>query len=209
MKPRPLCYQIAAFWSVAILGITLLGLGTGCQSTKGRPMSAENMVPTVLLLSAGDILDITFAGATNFSGSRRIGPEGAITMPIIGQVQASGKTAAELEAELEVLYAKELQDPELFVNLAGSANVIYVTGSVARPGRVTLDRPLTALEAILEAGGFTPDANLKKVTVIRYEGLDNTTYELDLAPVYTGGPVSPFYLKPRDAVHVPKKVQWF
>lgn len=172
-------------------------------------MSAENMVPTVLLLSAGDVLDITFAGATNFNGSRRIGPEGAITMPIVGQVQASGKTAAELEAELEVLYAKELQDPELFVNLAGSANVIYVTGSVARPGRVTLDRPLTALEAILEAGGFTPDANLKKVTVIRYEGLDNTTYELDLAPVYTGGPVSPFYLKPRDAVHVPKKVQWF
>jgi polysaccharide export outer membrane protein len=192
-----------------MVGLGIAGAGTGCQTTGGRPMTAENMVPTVLLLSPGDALDITFAGATNFNGVRRIGPEGDITMPIVGAVQASGKTAAELEAELEVRYAKELQDPELFVNIAGSANVIYVSGSVARPGRVTLDRPLTALEAIFEAGGFTPDANLKKVTVIRYEGLDNTTYELNLEPIYTGGPVSPFYLKARDAVHVPKKIQWF
>lgn len=197
-----------AFFALAILGIGLLG-GVGCQTTGGRQMTAENMVPTVLLLAPGDVLDITFASATNMNGARRIGPEGSITMPIVGQVQASGKTAADLELELEVLYAKELQDPELFVNLAGSANVIYVSGSVASPGRVTLERPLTALEAILEVGGFTPDANLKKVSVIRYEGLKNTTYELNLEPIYSGGPVAPFYLKPRDAVHVPKKVQWF
>ena len=63
--------------------------------------------------------------------------------------------------------------------------------------------------ALLEAGGFTPDANLKKITVIRYEGQQNTTYELNLHPVYTGGPVAPFYLYPRDVVNVPKKVQWF
>ena len=181
----------------------------GCKSTGGRPMTAENMVPPVLLLAPGDVLDISFASATNMNGVRRIGPEGSITMPIIGPVQASGKTVPELEAELIQRYSKELQFPELFVNLASSGNVVYVSGSVARPGRIMLDRPLTVLEAILEAGGFAPDANLKRVQVIRYDGTINDTYELNLEPVYSGGPAPPFYVYPRDVVNVPKKIQWF
>ena len=187
----------------------VLAAATGCQSSGGRAMTAENMVPPILYLSPGDTLEITFPGATNFSGIRRIGPEGTLTLPVIGQVEASNKTAGELEAELEQRYTTELQDHDVVVALAGSANVVYVGGSVARPGRVVLDRPLTALEAILEAGGFNPDANMKRVKVIRYEGLENTVYELNLEPVYNGGPVSPFYLKPRDVVNVPKKIQWF
>ena len=200
---------LSAFFGLMLGLFVLLFGGTGCATAKGRPMTSENMIPPVLLLSAGDVLDITFLGNTNFSGMRRIGPEGQISMPTIGTIQASGKTAAALEAELEGLYARELTDPEIFVNIAGSGNVVYVSGSVARPGRIVLERPLTALEAILEAGGFTPDANLKSVTVIRYEGQQNTTYKLNLQPVYSGGPVSPFYLHPRDVVNVPKKVQWF
>lgn len=195
-----------------VLSISLVVMAIMLMSCRTKPVStvtAENMVPTTLFLAPGDVLDISFLTATNFSGLRRIGPEGTITMPIIGAYQAGGKTALEVESEMEKLYAKELQDPELFVNVASSGNVIYVTGSVGRPGRVQLDRPLTALEAILEVGGATPDANLEKVTVIRYEGPDNKTFELNLEPVYSGGPVPPFYLKPRDAVHVPKKVQWF
>jgi polysaccharide biosynthesis/export protein len=198
-----------ALGSLFIFLAALVAATTGCETTRGRAMTAENMVPTVLALAPGDVLDITFASATNMNAMRRVGPEGSITMPTIGQVQVAGKTVAQVEAELKDRYAKELQDPELFVNLAQSGNVIYVSGSVARPGRIVLERPLTALEAILEAGGFTPDANLKKVTVIRYEGEHNTTYELNLQPVYSGGPVSPFYLMPRDVVNVPKKVQWF
>jgi len=198
-----------ALGSLFIFLAALVAATTGCETTRGRAMTAENMVPTVLALAPGDVLDITFASATIMNAMRRVGPEGSITMPTIGQVQVAGKTVAQVEAELKDRYAKELQDPELFVNLAQSGNVIYVSGSVARPGRIVLERPLTALEAILEAGGFTPDANLKKVTVIRYEGEHNTTYELNLQPVYSGGPVSPFYLMPRDVVNVPKKVQWF
>jgi polysaccharide biosynthesis/export protein len=200
-------HRVLGFFFVFLV---ILAVATsGCQTTRGRAIGPENMVPTVLSLAPGDVLDISFASATNMNAIRRVGPEGSITMPTIGQVQVAGKTVAQVEAELKERYAKELQDPELFVNLAQSGNVVYVSGSVARPGRIVLERPLTALEAILEAGGFTPDANLKKVTVIRYEGQSNTTYDLDLQPVYSGGPVSPFYLMPRDVVNVPKKVQWF
>jgi polysaccharide export outer membrane protein len=167
------------------------------------------MVPVPLQLSAGDALEITFPGATNLSGIHRIGPDGMITMPLVGQVGAAGKTAQEVQADLMRLYSKELQDKEVIVGIVGSANLVYVTGSVGRPGRVELNRPMTALEAIMECGGFTETANRKKVTVVRYEGDHNTFYTLNLEPLLTGGPVPPFYVRPKDIIHVPAKVQWF
>lgn len=183
---------------------------SGCQSNPvSLPMREEHTVPPVLTLSPGDAVEITFPGATNLTGTRRIGPEGTLTLPIVGSVQASGKTVAELEAELEKRFESELREKDIIVAIAGSANFVYVAGSIIRPGRVNLDRDMTAMEAILEAGGFTSDANLKKVTVSRYEGDQNVTYSVNLEPMFQGGPVSRFYLKPRDVVNVPKKMQWF
>src|SRR5688572_20523818 len=102
---------------------SLVLLSSACRSAGGtRPMTAANMVPPVLVLSPGDILDITFPGATNLNGMHRIGPEGQLSMPIIGVVEAAGKTAAQLESELEQKYATELRDTEIFVNVSGSAN---------------------------------------------------------------------------------------
>jgi polysaccharide biosynthesis/export protein len=195
---------LAAF----VMGCALL-LAAACQSPPTRGITAKDMVPTVLQLAPGDSVEITFPGATNLSGVHRIGPEGAITMPFVGQVEAAGKTAQELQADLLKLYEKELQDKEVIVTLVGSANIVYVTGAVGRPGRVEMARPMTALEAIMEAGGFTDTANRKKITIIRYEGDQNTTCTLNLEPLLSGGPVPPFYLRPRDIVHVPQKVQWF
>jgi polysaccharide biosynthesis/export protein len=184
-------------------------LFSGCQAPATRAMTEEHTLPPVLLLAPGDAVEITFPGATNMSGIRRIGPEGTITLPLVGPVQAAGLTVADLEVDLEKRFEKELNDKDVVVAIAGSANVVYVSGSVARPGRVALDRPMTVLEAILEVGGFTPDANMKKVTISRYEENGNVTYSVDLKPLFEGGPVSRFYLKPRDVVYVPKKIQWF
>lgn len=191
------------------LAFGLVLFGAACQTPSTTPVTAENTVAPRLVLSAGDTLEITFPGATTLSGTRRIGPEGAIAMPIVGQVQAAGKSAQELERELVRLYENQLQDKQVIVTVAGSANAIYVMGAVARPGRVVMDRPLTALEAILEAGGFLETSNMKKVTVMRYEGERNVVYQLNLAPLYEGAPLSQFFLQPRDVVQVPAKIQWF
>ena len=195
-----------AFFLSAALSLFLF---SACETPATQAMKEEHTVPPILTLAPGDAVEVTFPGATNLTGIRRIGPEGTLTMPNIGTVQASGKTVAELETELEKRYESELRDKDVIVALAGSANFVYVTGSVGRPGRVQLDRDITALEAILEAGGFLPDANLKKVTVTRYEGDVNVTYTKNLKPLFEGRPVSRFYLKPRDVVYVPKKMQWF
>jgi len=198
-------------WLAAMAALLLVLGGLGCQgpAPKGRAIEEGDKVPTTLALAPGDVLEVTFPGATNLSGSYRLGPEGAITMPLVGAVQAGGKSALQVQDELTKLYETQLQDKEVIVRIAGSANMVYVTGAVLRPGRVILERPLTALEAILETGGFAPNANKKRVTVIRYEGNKNTLINLDLDPVYQGGEVTPFYLRPRDEVRVAEKIQWF
>lgn len=200
------------FPSGMLLALFLCGFffATGCQTPSGKKITADDLVPTVLVLTPGDVLDVKFPGATTLSGQFKIGPEGYVSMPLIGQVQAAGQTVREFQNSLIKAYETQLQDKEVVVTLASSANLVYVTGSVLRPGRVEMDRPLTALDAIMEAGGFDlENANMEKVSVIRYEGEQNTVYHLNLAPILTGGPVPPFYLRPRDIVHVPRKVQWF
>ena len=83
-------------------------------------------------------------------------------MPLVGQVDAAGKSAEELQTQLIKLYATELKDTNIIVSVAGSGNVIYIDGAILRPGKIVPQRPLTALEAIEEAGGFAETANRKK-----------------------------------------------
>lgn len=195
--------------ALASLFALILTAFLGCSAPTGRGIAAEDLVPPLLELSPGDVVEVTFPGATNLNGIHRIGPEGSITMPLVGQVQAAGRTADELRTDLTRLYDKELKDKEVLVAIAGSGNAVYVTGAVLRPAKVPLDRPLTALEAIMEAGGFAETANRKKVTVIRYEGGQNTPIPLNMDPLMKGGPVPQFFLRPRDIIHVPQKMQWF
>ena len=191
------------------ISVVLIVVFCGCATAPTHPPTAEDLTPPLLTLAPGDVIEITFAGATNLTGMHRIGPEGTITMPLVGQIEAAGKTSEQLQNQLVGAYSGELRDTNIVVSIAGSGNVIYIDGAVLRPGKITLERPLTALEAVEEAGGFAETANRKKVTVIRYKGSANSVIELNLEPVLTGGQVPPFYLRPRDIVHVPTKMQWF
>jgi polysaccharide biosynthesis/export protein len=192
-----------------VLAIPLV-LASGCQSTGGKAAAAEDTAPPTLVLTAGDVIDIKYPSAPTLNNSFKIGPEGTVSLPLIGQVDVTGKSVQQLQDELRKLYEKELQDKDVVVTLSSTSNSVYVTGSVLKPGRIALDRPLTALEAIMETGGVDSEkANLKKVSVIRYDGNTNTVFHLNLEPVMSGGQVLPFYLRPRDIVNVPTKVQWF
>ena len=69
---------------------------------------------------------------------------------------------------------------------------------------------MTALEAIMEAGGFDyTKANLKDVEVIRQEGGQTKNYSLNLKLVMEGKSSEPFHLKPADIIYVPEKFSWF
>jgi protein involved in polysaccharide export with SLBB domain len=84
----------------------------------------------------------------------------------------------ELQNELATLYKPQLQDNEVLVTLESRAVPVVVSGAVQKPGKIVFERPVTVREAIMEAGGFTPEADLKKVSLIRIVKGERKTTDL-------------------------------
>jgi polysaccharide export outer membrane protein len=201
-----------ASWTAVAGALAILFGLAGCDSPRydQSVLARKAERSDALLLREGDILRINFPGAPNLSTTQQIRPDGKITLSLIGEVQASEKTPGDLEKELIRLYSGQLVTKEITVTVESSSFTIFVTGMVIRPGRVDSHRPITALEAIMESGGFDYSrANLKEVTVIRTTKGRIEHFTLNLKRVLSGQDDAPFYLKPSDIVYVPEKFNWF
>jgi polysaccharide export outer membrane protein len=206
--------------ALALLLISLL-VFTGCQ----QPAQDGNTFPTAAMpaasdpatavamagnaggvLSAGDTIKVTFAVETNLNTVAKIQLDGNVPLPLVGEVPAAGLTAQALKLNLTERYQRFLKGDEVTVSLASSTASVYVTGAVLRPGRIAMDRPLTALEAIMEAGGFDIRANTTTVTVLRLDNGRQQTHRVNLREAMQGRDTLPFWLKPFDIVRVSERV---
>jgi len=193
-------------------GLVVLALAVGCQTDQSFPLPAQQgtNATEIVTLRESDVLKISFPGAANLNTTQPIRRDGMISMPLIGEVKAVGKTPAELEKELSELYSTQLLSKDVTVEVQSSTFPVYVSGSVLHPGKIMSDHPITALEAVMEAGGFDyTKANLKKVQVTRREAVGTRVYVLNLKQVMEGRGGESFYLKPYDIVTVPEKFTWF
>ena len=182
----------------------ILLLCTGCQGPKKAPVQLTAQTPSYLV--AGDSVKISFPAAPELNQTQKIGSDGTLSLPLIGEVAASGKTIGELQVELARLYKPQLQDNEVIVNLDTRAVPVVVSGAVQRPGKIIFERPATILEAIMEAGGFTPSADLKKVSLIRIVKGEHESQLFDLRPVLQGKPTPAIYCSGGDVIYVPEKI---
>jgi len=184
---------------------------TGCASTKGgKPPATPAIHSETIILRAGDILEVSFPGSANLDSTQQIRRDGKIVLPLVGEVDAAGISPDALQENLIKLYAAQLSSKEVVVSLKSSSFPVFVTGSVIHPGKILSDHPITALEAVMEAGG--PDyttANLKAVKVIRNENGTMKNYKVNLKAVLDGDNTQPFYLKPDDIIYVTERFQMF
>lgn len=185
------------------MGILALAL-SACGSSNidyTVPVSAATATPRGTL-AVGDVIRVTYPGAPELDQKIKIQPDGKVGLPMVGSVQASGRAAGSMQSSLTAMYKPHLNDPTVFVSLDQPAASVYVSGEVATPGKVPLDRSFTALEAVMEVGGFTRLANPKKVYVIRNEGGKQRRFVLNLAAPLSGSESQAFYLRPYDVVFV-------
>ena len=153
---------------------------------------------------------ITFPGAPNLNTDAVIRRDGRVSLPMVGEFKAAGLTPPAMEKQLLELYGPQLQTKEVSVAVMSAAFPVYVTGAVLRPGKILADRPLTALEAVMEAGGFDyTKANLKAVRVMRTSGGRTDHYTLNLKRVLNGQQSQQFSIKPYDIIYVPEKFSLF
>ena len=155
-------------------------------------------------LGAGDKLRIEVYKDTQLSQSVQIRPDGKITLPLVGDVVATGMTPIELRDSLTKSLTEYITNPTVTVIVveAESAHA-FVMGEVTHPGPVQLHGPTTILQALAMAGGFKEFANTKDVRVLRPAASGKMeTIHFNYKTVLTGE-TKPFFLRPGDTVVVP------
>jgi polysaccharide export outer membrane protein len=133
-----------------------------------KPDSAVAVDPKTYVIGAQDILSIKVWREQDFTGLYTVRPDGKITLPLIGDVQASGLTPERLGEQLKQGLSNYINSPDVSVSLqtVGSKK-FYITGEVNRPGEYTLAIPTKVFDALSNSGGFRDFANKKKIIIIR------------------------------------------
>ncbi len=188
----------------ALICVVIVPL-SGCRGV--TPLYDTDLVPySSVSLREGDTVIITFPGSPNLNATQQIRRDGKIDLQLAGEVTAAGRTPAELEKELLKLYEPQLVLKQVSVTLQSSAYPVFVTGSVVKPGKIMADRPISDLEAIMEAGGFDPaKADMRSVIIFRHENGQVKRYKRNLKRVLEKkGQL--FYLRPADIIYVPEKI---
>jgi len=154
-------------------------------------------------LGAGDKLRIEVYKDAQLSQSVQIRPDGKITLPLVGDVVATGMTPIELRESLTKSLTEYITNPTVTVIVveAESAHA-FVMGEVAHPGAVQLHGPTTIMQALAMAGGFKDFANTKNIKVLRPRGTGTETLHFNYKDAIDGD-AKPFYLKSGDTVIVP------
>jgi len=119
-------------------------------------------------IGADDVLTINVWHEPEVSRSVPVRPDGKISLPLVGDVQAAGMTPPQLQRELESRFSKFLTNPAVSVIVTDiRSQRVNVLGQVFRPGTYPLIPPMSVIDAIATAGGLKEFARPKKIYVLR------------------------------------------
>ncbi len=203
-----LCRDRGAIALMVIL-LSALTFAANAGDTKEANARAANAIAPVsnemspdqndFVLGPSDHLRILFYGEDGLNGQPEyvVSGNGMVSLPLVGNVRASGLTVSQFQSALQTSYRKGyLDDPKISVQVL-SARPFYILGEVKTPGQYAYTPGLTVYNAVAIAGGFTYRARKGKV-YIRHAGEDDEKgYELK-----ANTPVSP-----GDTIHIDER--WF
>jgi polysaccharide export outer membrane protein len=149
-------------------------VGTSFQTKSGDTALARpdsRVAPSVdahYRIGADDVLTVNVWHEPEVSRNVPVRPDGKISLPLVGDVQASGLTPTELKVELEGRFSKFLTNPDVSVIVAEiRSQRINVLGQVLRPGTYALIPPMNVIDAVATAGGLREFAKPNKIYVLR------------------------------------------
>lgn len=120
------------------------------------------------LLYPGDEIEVATPTAPELTRTLRVGPDGRIALPLVGQIMAADHTLAELEADASAAFASQLVRPVVEVTLRQAGPLkVWVAGEVRTPGVYDMPGDISAHQAVVMAGDFLPSAKTGQVVLIR------------------------------------------
>lgn len=171
------------------------------QKVDGIPVETKQTTQDEYLIGPEDVLEISVWKNADLSRVVIVRPDGRISLPLIGDVQASGRTPDELRKAI-VVKLQEYQEAVVVSVIVMEVNSyrIFMLGEIKLPGPYTLRRHTSILQAISLAGGFTEFASKNKIILIRAG--ERTKVRFDNL-VKGGGNDGDLVLKPGDTIFIP------
>lgn len=175
-------------------------LALWCLSCSGAALAQTSKYK----LQPTDVLIITVNGQPTLDTKTRVSSDGYITFPLLGKVSVGGLTVQDLEAHLKMLLEKDyLVSAQVVVFIEQyHPRQVSVIGEVNKPGKYDMpeEKDMTLLEAIAMAGGFTKNAYLKKIKIMRIKDGVKEIFAVDVRDITIHD------MKEKDAVLEPEDV---
>ena len=129
-------------------------------------------------LNPGDEVEISVWNEENLQKTISVLPDGMISFPLVGHLQAAGKSAAEIETIIAAKLDAYIADPEVNVTVTSTrGNVVFVVGKVLKPGPIVMIQSTTVMQALAMAGGLNEFASANSIKIIRRSGLEEGAQE--------------------------------
>lgn len=205
--------------SLVVCALMVLGLVAGCTSTPAsspekiqqalRMQAASDSVPYIL--GATDVVSVSVWRNPDLSASVPIRPDGKISVPLIGDVQAAGRSPEMLAESIEDNLEAYIREPQVsvIVTSMGShefTDRVRVTGAVASPMSVPHRDGMTVLDILLSAGGATPFADLNSAMLYRTMNGEVVAIPVRLGDILNRGIIRTNYsMRPGDILTVPER----
>jgi polysaccharide export outer membrane protein len=156
------------------------------------------------IIGPEDTLQVTVWKEPTLSGTFPVRPDGMISLVLVGDLPAAGRTPMQLSDEITARLKKYLQDPSVTVLvMAVNSQRIYMMGEVGHVGPITLAAGMSPLQAIAAAGGLSPFANSKKIYILRTEAGKQQKIPFNYKLALKGDSTQDIKLQPGDTIVVP------
>ena len=195
-------------WAAVAAWLALCGCSYLPWSGPGGQLAGEVPHPGLdtYRIGCSDVIEVAVWKEPDLTRPVVVRADGKVTLPLLGEVAAAGKTTGQLEAELADGFRRYVENPVVTVAVVQPNSCkFYVTGQVMRPGEYSLPRGITVLQAISTAGGFTEWANQRRLVLIRRAaGQPEQHLRIDYQRVVSGErPQDNCVLLPGDTIVVP------
>jgi polysaccharide export outer membrane protein len=181
------------------------------QTPAGKPDSGSAALPAAASVPPGyvigpeDVLSIVFWRDKDMSADVVVRPDGKISLPLLNDVEAAGRTPEELRAQLSKAAAKFLEEPNATVVVKEiHSRKVFVTGQVGKAGTYPLSGDMNVLQMIAHVGGLLEYADAKNIVILRQEHGQERRFKFNYKDVVKGKNVQQnILLKPGDTIIVP------
>jgi polysaccharide export outer membrane protein len=190
--------------TAAIISGVVAAAALGCTTLAPSPVVDTRPSYRV---GAPDALTITILPEPPIEAAVQVRPDGMITVPLIGEVAAGGRTIPEIAAEIEERIARFKRDPHVSVALTAAASTdIVILGEVARQASFPLVKETRIVEAIGLVGGTTAFGSNRKIRVIRSVNGVTKVMLVNLHAIRKGDLSTNLMLEPGDFIYVPPTI---